>query len=112
MARVGGDEFVILLHRCPEEKAREIMENIAQDVARYNLRPNVIPLHVSMAASTANCMETTLLDTIVDADKEMLRHKHLRRKTTLKSIKEYIEAHTCQLVTLDIERYQGNLAGK
>lgn len=88
------------------------MENIAKDVARHNLHPDAIPLHVSMAASTASCMDTTLLDTIVDADKEMLRYKHLRRKTTLKSIKDYIERYTCQLVTLDIERYQGNLADK
>ena len=76
------------------------MENIAKDVARHNLHPDAIPLHVSMAASTASCMDTTLLDTIVDADKEMLRYKHLRRKTTLKSIKDYIERYTCQLVTL------------
>lgn len=112
VARMGGDEFAILLHRCPKGKAREIMENIAKDVARHNLHPDAIPLHVSMAASTASCMDTTLLDTIVDADKEMLRYKHLRRKTTLKSIKDYIERYTCQLVTLDIERYQGNLADK
>lgn len=112
VARVGGDEFVILLHKCPEEKALEIMQHIADDVAGYNQRPDVIPLHVSMATKTASSMETTFLDTIVDADKEMLRYKHLRRKTALKSIKDYIERYTCQLVTLDIERYQGNLADK
>lgn len=112
VARVGGDEFVILLHKCPKEKALEIMQHIADDVAGYNQRPDVIPLHVSMATKTASSMETTFLDTIVDADKEMLRYKHLRRKTALKSIKDYIERYTCQLVTLDIERYQGNLADK
>lgn len=109
VARTGGDEFVILLPRCPEEKAQEIVQNIAADVARYNHRKDIIPLHVSMEASTTSSMEISLLDTMVDADKKMLRQKHINRKMTLKCIKNFIELHTSQQVTMDIERYQNNL---
>jgi len=38
LARVGGDEFALILKNCTLEKARSICENICQDVADYRFK--------------------------------------------------------------------------
>jgi len=38
LARVGGDEFTILLKNCPIEKARSIGEDICKDINHYRFR--------------------------------------------------------------------------
>lgn len=106
VARMGGDEFFILLLRCPAENARKIMADIAADIEDFNQREGIVPLHVSMATSTTETMKTTILESIVTADKDMLRKKHQNRFATLNAIKDYIERTTSHTVCIDPERYQ------
>lgn len=110
VARMGGDEFFILLQRCSAENAQRIMKDIADDIKNFNTKKDVIPLHVSMASSTTETMETTILESIVKADKRMLRQKHANRDAALNEIKRFIETTTNQIVTINHMRYQSNIA--
>lgn len=49
VARVGGDEFAILLMDCPLEEARKIAGHIVRDVADYRLRWNDKSLSVGVS---------------------------------------------------------------
>ena len=74
VARIGGDEFAILLPHADRATAGAILERLKDRLAEHNSTYEGLPLYVSLGAATA--YERGLLSqTISDADREMYRDK-------------------------------------
>lgn len=52
-ARVGGDEFAMLLQSCPKEQAARIAENILKSVGSLNVRTEGKVHHISASIGVA-----------------------------------------------------------
>ena len=72
-ARIGGDEFILLLPRTDLEQARSIIHGIT-DVIAHEKIDNIL-LSVSIGCSVKNCVSENLMDVFKKAEDEMYRHK-------------------------------------
>ncbi|MGB9793106.1 MAG: PAS domain S-box protein, partial [Thermacetogeniaceae bacterium] len=76
IARVGGDEFVVLLPRTDERNGRKILERIQESVERYNREQPSLPLSISFGMATADSPEQPLKEAYKRADDLMYEAKH------------------------------------
>ncbi|UNC93394.1 histidine kinase N-terminal 7TM domain-containing protein [Candidatus Contubernalis alkaliaceticus] len=77
LARVGGDEFTVLLPRTENKKGKEIVERIRLQVVRYNKQFIHLPLSISLGIATAKNQQECLRETYKKADDLMYRSKIL-----------------------------------
>lgn len=84
VARVGGDEFAVILRRTAEEDAGKALGRLDNAIALYNQTGPETPLSVSMGSATATETGTSLEETFARADKAMYVDK-LRAGTSAKS---------------------------
>ncbi|GAV22782.1 diguanylate cyclase [Carboxydothermus pertinax] len=75
VARIGGDEFGILLPSTSREAAEEIAQRIFKRVEEYNKLAPDLPLSLSIGVSTATKPGTSLWETLREADDAMYRNK-------------------------------------
>lgn len=70
LARVGGDEFALILKNCSLEKARSIGENICRDVKNYRFKwnSNVFSIGVSIGIIQLNKNTGDIQDVISKVD--------------------------------------------
>jgi diguanylate cyclase (GGDEF)-like protein len=52
--RMGGDEFALLLERCPRERALEVVERVLEHLAGES-RDGDLPLGASFGVAVADC---------------------------------------------------------
>ena len=74
VARIGGDEFAILLPHTDYSAAGAVLERLKDRLAEHNSVYEGLPLYVSLGAATA-CEPGLLSQTISAADREMYRDK-------------------------------------
>lgn len=84
VARIGGDEFAVILRRTSEEGATEAMHKLDDAISLYNKIGPETPLSVSMGSSTAGASGISLEEVLGLADKAMYNDK-LRAGTSAKS---------------------------
>jgi len=75
LARIGGDEFVILLPRTDREAGESILVRIHNQVAKYNKKTPEMPLSLSLGLATADSNEIDLEEIYKQADRLMLKDK-------------------------------------
>ncbi|WP_218852460.1 diguanylate cyclase [Carboxydothermus ferrireducens] len=75
VARIGGDEFGILLPGTSREAAEEIAQRILEKVGEYNKLHPDLPLSLSIGVSTALKPGASLWETLREADDAMYRNK-------------------------------------
>ena len=78
VARVGGDEFAVILPRTDEKAAAETVSRLRRAVADHNGRFPDLPLSISLGVATAEGPERSLRDTLKEADDGMYRDKFSR----------------------------------
>lgn len=111
VARVGGDEFAVLLPRTPEYLVEEAVKKIGEQIVDYNLNHPELPLSVSAGFAIRNDSSSTMNDIYKEADNKMYRQKlHSRQsnrsvivQTMMKALeaRDYItEGHGDRLQTL------------
>lgn len=89
VARIGGDEFVILLQNCPSNIARRLKQNIRSACQKHNANPDNLPVFISMGmASTEN--GTDLFQLQLEADKKMILNKRKNAKNNYQKLNEWI----------------------
>ncbi|HED24072.1 MAG TPA: folate family ECF transporter S component [Firmicutes bacterium] len=82
LARVGGDEFAVILPRTDEKTALEVRDRIRAVISEYNCEHPELPLNISMGVVTATGQENSLEDAYNKADDLMYYDKLLRRNSS------------------------------
>ena len=75
LARIGGDEFVVILPRTDKKTGNRIIQRIRSNSTSYNLEHNELPLSISLGAATAQSAEVPLHAVYKKADDLMYRDK-------------------------------------
>lgn len=88
LARVGGDEFVVLLHRTNEKDGYEVVSRIKHNILNYNGNEKFasLPLSISLGIATAEKNTKGLMDTYKEADDLMYKEKLAKGSTVKNSI--------------------------
>lgn len=73
VARVGGDEFVILAKNCTNEKAQSIIADIKKGVAQTNGLPHAIS--IALGSATKNEVSENMNALYIQADERMYANK-------------------------------------
>jgi diguanylate cyclase (GGDEF)-like protein/PAS domain S-box-containing protein len=88
LARIGGDEFAILLPRTNKLKGESLRNRIRGITRRHNDSNDEIFLSISLGVATSNSVKTSLTELIKNADDEMYRDKMSHRTVTRKNMIE------------------------
>lgn len=94
VARMGGDEFLVLLPLCPRARGEKVLAKIEARFAAHNSAPDHFPVHAAFGLATAQSAEEPLSRTIARADAAMLERKAMQRKAAHADIKRWIRNAT------------------
>lgn len=78
VARVGGDEFVVILSKTGENSARNIVKRIRRSFYKYNSNNPELPLSIAIGCATRKTEEMTMEETFKLADANMYKDKLLK----------------------------------
>ncbi len=84
VARVGGDEFIILLPKTNEESAKKILSRI--DSSFSNARVAAIKCSISLGSDTKTRFEQSFEETTANAENAMYKDKIMNRKSINRDI--------------------------
>ena len=79
IARVGGDEFVVIIQNSSEEKAKGILQRLKDTLASHNAAYYGSPLEISFGIATSKAFES-LNTTFKLADERMYENKQAKKK--------------------------------
>jgi diguanylate cyclase (GGDEF)-like protein/PAS domain S-box-containing protein len=80
VARIGGDEFAILLPATDAERIQQIMLRVRHAIQEHNARTPGVQLSFSLGVATAE-KGTPLTDALIDADAAMYQEKAAHHRT-------------------------------
>lgn len=114
IARIGGDEFAILLPKSDEKVVARAVQRIRDAIEKYNIDNPEIPLSVSIGYSVGNKIPVNMDELFKEADNNMYREKLYHSQSTrsaivqtlLKALKErdfITNEHVCCLQDLVAE---------
>ncbi|MFO7951784.1 MAG: diguanylate cyclase [Bacillota bacterium] len=86
LARVGGDEFAILLPRTDYAAAEKVVNRIYEQAEDYKDEQTVMPLSISLGMAVSESPEKPLEEAYQDADACMYKEKFSRSRNTRKEI--------------------------
>lgn len=92
VARVGGDEFAVILPRTDENVAREITGRIRKFVEEHNKNSRTIPLSLSVGYATGTSSKVGIKDIFERADDNMYKNKFERSDEVKKNIINFLLA--------------------
>jgi diguanylate cyclase len=75
LARIGGDEFAVLLPSTDGETGQKIVGRIKNSIEAYNRKHNNIRLSISVGIATADENSPSLREALKEADNLMYRNK-------------------------------------
>jgi len=75
VARVGGDEFAILLPNSPKPKVEKICQRIRQAINAYNKKNHLLPLSIATGFAIRNGPNQSMAELYREADNNMYREK-------------------------------------
>jgi len=84
IARIGGDEFAVLLPNTDPSEAKLLLKRVQQLMGQNNKAQPVIPVRLSLGVSTA-VKSAPLLEVLKKADANLYRDKQNHRSTHKKS---------------------------
>jgi diguanylate cyclase (GGDEF)-like protein/PAS domain S-box-containing protein len=80
LARIGGDEFAVLLPETDAVTAAHLLERIHAKLQEHNTHYASLPLQLSLGVATAE--HENLMQAFIDADQRMYANKTQRKSTT------------------------------
>jgi len=98
-ARIGGDEFALVLPGADEGIAHSLSVRIQGNIAKYNSRSIGIPLSVSLGYAVRQNRETFMQDVLKEADNQMYReklhHSQSAHSAIVQTIMKLLEERDC-----------------
>jgi len=95
MARIGGDEFAIILESATEESILKTKEKIKEHLNLVNQRERLLPISLSIGYGIVSRISPTIEDALREADdfmyREKLHHKLSFRSKNIDFIKKMLE---------------------
>lgn len=82
VARVGGDEFAVILPETSREMASRALERVHKAVRHYNKTHPQLPLSISSGCAVRSDLSVSMLDVYKEADNNMYREKLHSRQST------------------------------
>lgn len=82
IARVGGDEFAVILPGAGEDQALRVVERIQKTFTDHNSEGSAPSISISIGLSTVNDTETSLEDALCRADMNMYSRKQHNKALT------------------------------
>jgi diguanylate cyclase (GGDEF)-like protein/PAS domain S-box-containing protein len=92
LARVGGDEFALLLPRTTKEAADKLVFRIRHHLELYNQAQAGLPLSISIGLAVCDTGDSSLIETYRSADSAMYQDKLTRSKGARHAIIEFLLA--------------------
>ena len=89
-ARIGGDEFAVIMPRTDKLSAEEIITRINHNIALYNQLNQDMLLSISLGLSVSENRDQLLTETFKKADIDMYRDKTERSGKALRHIRKSI----------------------
>jgi len=89
-ARVGGDEFVILLPKTDYDKGRKITDRINEEINNYNNKNESCPLIISTGLATSLNAADRLIETNRRADDAMYNEKNSKKQKSREIMINYL----------------------
>lgn len=80
VARIGGDEFVLLLPKTTVKMAAEVVRRIADNAKNHNLKDTDHRLSFSLGAATTVHTDSSLMNVFKDADNKMYCNKREKKQ--------------------------------
>jgi len=94
VARIGGDEFAVILPQTDKEKALEICRRINEVVQQYNQQVSPSGLSISVGLATSHREHPCLSETLKKADDEMYKDKSTRGAVAKLQLISRLSNHT------------------
>ncbi len=92
VARVGGDEFAVILPQTEQQIAEETVERIIEALGKDNAQHPELPLSVSLGVATAEDASRSLREVYAEADNAMYRDKLARGADPYRAIVHTLKA--------------------
>lgn len=108
VARMGGDEFVVLLPGCAKEKGESLLQQIRECFLDYNVTgENEVPTRAAFGMACTDDVNVSVSTLLRLADAAMMEEKNRDRLKNQRFIKEWIEEHTGKTVNIQDCRLLG-----
>ncbi len=78
LARIGGDEFAVLMPRAAKEDGEAVISRIRQSFDQYNSEAGGMPLSISIGLACSESCSQSLEETLKKADSAMYKDKLIR----------------------------------
>lgn len=75
IARIGGDEFAILMKKASHQSMMKVIERIRGSIEKHNLSKSDVPISISIGYAIKTRPETRPADLFKEADNHMYREK-------------------------------------
>lgn len=82
IARIGGDEFAVILPGADSKGAMFVIERISETFNDYNSDKDDLAINISMGFSTVTDTETSLEEALHKADMKMYSRKQVNKSLT------------------------------
>ncbi|MDR7868974.1 MAG: diguanylate cyclase [Sporomusaceae bacterium] len=96
VARVGGDEFVVLLYNIDFQGVKKVMDRIRAAIARQNKLEPGLPLSISLGCAVTSAETKDIHQLLKEADdnmyREKLHHSKSARSMLVHGLKKALEA--------------------
>ncbi len=86
LARIGGDEFAIILPHTTQLTGEEIAKEVGRNVEEYNKRAKELPLSISVGVATAVDSSKSIGEVVKEADEKMYHEKLIEKRSSRSQI--------------------------
>ncbi|PKL02787.1 MAG: hypothetical protein CVV55_02660 [Synergistetes bacterium HGW-Synergistetes-2] len=112
VARIGGDEFAMLLPESTDETAGEVLRRIRSEIDEYKRGEDSLPLNIACGAATTSGRIQNIEALFSEADKQMYASKQLEKPHSKREVLAFLSSrmHDLRKASHDRKRHMAACA--